>query len=365
MYELTDVRARAHRAPFTVPLLDEPIGQRTFVTCRIETDGGLTGFGLTGQFLPHAVVAALTEHITPLLRGVDIRDTEAVHARVAKALNQRNQTGVISSAMSALDIAMWDAAGKGAGRTIAQLLGGHRDRAAAYVTFGFPQYDRDQLVEAARLQVRSGVGRLKMVVAVHPDGWREDANRIRAVRAAVGDDVELAIDANYLFSPTEALLLCRAVEDCGIVWFEEPLHGNDVRAMADLRRRTNIPLSAGQMDGHLLRLREFVDAQAVDIIQPNVCYCGGYTEARRVGHLAQAFSLPIANGGGWPHFNMHLIAGLRGGWRVEFHLGMQQVGEQIFPDAPRPKDDEIVLPDAPGLGMTVDTDFLDATVLTT
>src|SRR3546814_6743292 len=94
--------------------------------------------------------------------------------------------------------------------------------------------------------------------------------------------------------------LCRAIEDCNITWFEEPLHQNDARALADLRMHTRIPLAAGQMEGHRWRLRELVDNQAVDILQPNVCFCGGYTEARKAAHLAQAFNLPIANGGGWP-----------------------------------------------------------------
>src|SRR3546814_14143251 len=73
---------------------------------------------------------------------------------------------------------------------------------------------------------------------------------------------------------------------------------------------TRIPLAAGQMEGHRWRLRELVDNQAVDILQPNVCFCGGYTEARKAAHLAQAFNLPIANGGGWPLFNLHPMAGL-------------------------------------------------------
>ena len=102
------------------------------------------------------------------------------------------------------------------------------------MTFGFPVYDREQLVEAARIQVDKGIKRLKMVVGVHKDGWAEDARRIRAVRDAIGPDIELMLDANYKFSPVDAKLLCRAVEDCGIIWFEEPVYANDIRAMADL-----------------------------------------------------------------------------------------------------------------------------------
>lgn len=363
MYQLQNIRARVHEVPVTIPLLDEPIERRRFVSCEVSTDGGLTGFGLTGQFLPVSIREALLKHLLPTLLGIDIRDTEAIHARVWKTLNPRTQTGVISHALAALDIALWDAVGKGTDRTIAQLLGGYSDHAPAYVTFGFPEYTLEELVEAAKLQVSAGVTRLKMVVGVHEKGWAEDAHRVYAVRDEIGPGIELAMDANYMFSPLEAFLLAREVADARITWFEEPLHTNDPRALADLRSRVAIPLSAGQMDGHRWRLREFVDARAIDILQPNVCYSGGYTESRKVAHLAQAFNLPIANGGGWPHFNMHLIAGVMNGWRVEFHLGMQQVGESIFPDAPRPKDNTISIPSAPGLGMTVDENFLAATTI--
>jgi L-alanine-DL-glutamate epimerase-like enolase superfamily enzyme len=264
-------------------------------------------------------------------------------------------------ALSCLDIALWDIMGKAEGRSIAALLGGARRRVPAYCTFGFPQYDRDTLAEAARLHVQNGFTALKSVVAVDKGGWREDARRVRVIREAVGDDIDLMIDANYLFNPVEAKYLCRAIEDLNLTWFEEPLQQNDARALADLRRSTRIPLAAGQMEGHRWRLREFVDRQAVDILQPNVTYCGGYTEARKVAHLAQIYNMPVANGGGWPLFNMHLLAGVMNGWIVEWHLGMVAVGETIFTDAPKPEGGWIEVPDRPGLGLTLDRDAWRAT----
>ena len=131
--------------------------------------------------------------------------------------------------------------------------------------------------------------------------------------------------------------------------------------MADLRQQTNIPLSAGQNEGHRWRLRELVLHQAVDILQPNVCYCGGYTEAQKVGHMAQAFNLPIANGGGWPLYNMHTMAGLMNGWRVEFHLDMQAVGEQVFVDPPRPENNIVRVGTKPGVGLEPNVEALKAT----
>ena len=356
--KIKNVKASVHRFPVTIPLIDEPIENRKVVICEVETDDGIIGWGLTGTFLTSAVVAALEKHIFPVVKDMDPRDTEAIHSAVWWTLNPRTMTGVISNALSALDIALWDIHGKAAGRTIAELLGGHRDWAETYITFGFPQYDRDQLVECANIFIGEGHTRLKLVVAVDEGGWQEDARRIRHLRKAVGDDIELKIDANYVFTPVEARMLCRAVEDCNLTWFEEPLRQNDARALADLRRDTRIPIAAGQMEGHRWRFREFVEKQAVDILQPNCCYIGGYTESMKVAHLGQAYNLPIANGGGWPTFNMHTMAGLMNGWRVEFHLGMWQVGETIFKGSPRPEKNRVKIPGAPGLGFEADRDVL-------
>jgi L-alanine-DL-glutamate epimerase-like enolase superfamily enzyme len=198
-----------------------------------------------------------------------------------------------------------------------------------------------------------------MVVGVNPRGWQEDAARVRRLRDAVGDDVELMIDANYRFPPVEARLLCRAIEDCRLTWFEEPLHQNDARQLADLRRHTSIPIAAGQMEGHRWRLRELIERQAVDIVQPNCVFNGGYTKTRKVAHMAQAFNLPIANGGGWPRFNMHTMAGLMNGWRVEFHLGMAQVEDRIFTDPPWPESNIVKIPRAPGLGLELNSEAVE------
>lgn len=357
---IDDIRASLHGFSITIPLLEgrvEGYGreeQKHFVFCIVETDEGHVGYGLTGHFLARAVIEALHHHVLPAVRGMDPHDIEAIHQRVWRRLNPRGMTGTVSMALSCLDIALWDIMGKAAGKSVAALLGNARRTVPAYCTFGFPQYDREQLAEAARLHVANGFRALKSVVAVDKGGWREDARRVRAIRDAVGPDVDLMIDANYLFDPVEAKFLCREVEDYRLTWFEEPLHQNDARALADLRRHTRIPLAAGQMEGHRWRLREFVEHQAVDILQPNVTYCGGFTEARKVAHLAQIYNMPIANGGGWPLFNMHLLAGMMNGWIVEWHLGMVAVGETLFTDAPRPEDGVLTIPDRPGLGLGLD-----------
>jgi L-alanine-DL-glutamate epimerase-like enolase superfamily enzyme len=365
--KIKDIRASVHTTSIDVPLLTEKVSgygreeQREFVFCEVETDEGVTGVSLTGHFLARSVVAALEHHFLPVVRDMDPREVEAVHQRIWRKLNPRTMTGVVSSTLSLLDIALWDIQGKCEQRSVASLLGGARTTVPTYVTFGFPQYDRDQLAEAAKLQLDLGFTAMKLVVGVDSGGWREDAERVRVVRETVGDSVDVMIDANYLFTPVEAKMLCRAIEQYNITWFEEPLHQNDARALADLRAHTTIPLAAGQMEGHRWRLRELVDQGAVDILQPNVCYCGGFTEARKAAHLAQIYNLPVAHGGGWPLFNLHLLAGMLNGWILEWHLGMVQVGELLFPGAPAPSGGSITVSDRPGLGLVLDRDALRET----
>ena len=353
------ITAKTYRIPIHIPLIEEPIQRMPVVIATVTFEGGLNGTGLTSHFLTRSVATALEGDVLDVLKGVDARRTEHVHELVRRRLNSRGATGTISNALSVVDVAIWDAMGKAQGHTVAELLGGAADAAPVYVTFGFPQYDRDQLVEAARLFRDRGFTRFKMVVAVHPDGWREDARRVRAVRVAIGDEAELMIDANQMFTQAEALSLCHAVEDCALSWFEEPVSANNVAQLRELRGRTRIPIAAGQNLGARQRLYDLVAGGAVDILQPHTLYLGGFTEVRKVAHMAQCADVAIANGGGWPHFNMHAMAGLSNGWRVEYHLGTAAIGEDLLRDPIQPDGDRIEIPKAPGLGLKEDLSHLE------
>lgn len=355
---IANLKASLHEFPVELPGFDSALENRRLVFCEVETDEGITGIGITGQFIPWATIATLERHILPAVKGMDPRETEAVHDTIARKLNPRGFTGAIAHALSALDIALWDIRGKAEGHPIAALLGGHARSALCYVTFGYPYFDIDQLKEYAGKFIAEGHDSLKMVVAQAAGGWKEDARRIRAVRQAIGDDIELLIDANCGFGPEEALMLARAVEDCHLTWFEEPLSVNDPEAMADLRRRVPVPLAAGQMDPDRWRHRALIQQRAVDYIQPNVCYSGGFTETLKIAHIAQAYNLAIANGGGWPIFNMHVQAGLANGGRVEYHYGMWQAGKRLFKGTPDPEGSRMTIPEAPGLGFEPDREAL-------
>ena len=358
--KISDIRASLHGNEIDLPGIGKSIERRMFVFVEVDTDEGLSGFGITGSILPWAVINCIDHHLAPALRGMDVVHTEAIHSKVWRKLNSRPYTGVISNALSAIDIALWDIRGKKDGRSVHELLGGFRSSVPTYATFGYPFFDETQLAEYGQKFVADGHRMLKMVVGGEPTRtWKDDVRRVRAAREAVGPDIELMIDSNCWFDPYEARLLAHGIEDCNIKWFEEPIQQNDARALADFRKNTSVPVAAGQMEGHRWRYRELIVHQAVDVIQPNVLYNGGYTESLKVAHMAQAFNLPMANGGGWPIFNMHLLCGVMNGGPVEFHYGMWQTGKQFFHGTPDPIQGELKISGLPGLGFTPNYDALD------
>ncbi len=358
--KIARITTSLHRHEIDLPGIGESIESRMFVFVEIETECGQKGFGVTGQFLPWSVIPCIEDHIFPLIKGMDARHTEAIHSLVWKKLNIRTYTGVISNALSAIDIACWDLKGKAAGQSVAQLLGGHSREQRTYATFGYPFFDERQIAEYAKKFLADGHTMLKMVVGGEPKRtWKDDVPRVQAARDAVGPGVDLMIDANCWFNPHDAYQLAKALEDCNLTWFEEPVQQNDARALGDLRSRVRLPIAAGQMLGNRWAFREFIEHRSVDVMQPNVLYNGGFTEGAKIGHLAQAYNLPLSNGGGWPIFNMHLMCGLMNGGPVEFHYGMWMTGKHFFDGTPDPQNGRMVLGDAPGLGLTPRYDALE------
>lgn len=357
--QIKDVRASVHTFETKLPLVDKPAGDSTRIVCEMETDEGHVGIGMAAKFLPHGVAASVVNHLFPAIKGMDPRDLEAIHERLGPIVSERGRmSGINLAALACVDLACWDIIGKASGRTVAQLLGGHRDYADVYVTYGFPAYDADQLVELGRTLMDQGHTRLKMLVGVAKGGYREDAHRVRHVRDGLGDDLMLAMDANESIGLEYATQLCRLVEDCDIAWFEDPIRNNDARDLALLRKHTTIPLSAGQMDGHSHRFREWLEHDSLDIFMPNSLYNGGMTETRRVAHLAQIYNRPLSDAGGGGIYCLHHVAGFRNGTFAECHLGVEQVEQAMFLDAPEPVAGRLQVPDAPGFGISLNRDAL-------
>ncbi len=338
----------------------------------VETSEGIIGHGITSITDEGVIAAIINEVAGPALIGEDPLNHEALWDRLYWMLCPRGQTGYGMHAVAALDIAFWDIKGKFLAQPVWRLLGGARSKVPVYATFGFDFLERDALAQAAANLVHQGYRHLKMVVGHQALQRRdrggpaldqvilEDERRVAAVRAAVGDDVELYIDANCSLDPFHAEQLALRLADHRIAFFEEPVTQNDIAAMADLRRRTGMAVAAGQNEGLAFRFRDMLAAGAVDYIQPNVVISGGYTQCVRIAGLASAFNRPITNGGAFPLQNMHLHAGLANGGRVEWHLQTVALMHRLYENFPQPEQGYLALPSTPGLGFEPDTELLRA-----
>lgn len=325
----------------------------TYVRCRVKTDDGLTGEGVTGRFLADQVAHLLNNGIAETLKGlkgIDALDIEAITAQLAKKFNPRQSTGVFVSAMSALDLALWDIKGKALGQPVARLLGGARTAVPAYATVGLPAYSEAELVAACTKALAEGFQGAKILVGAGRS-IAEDAQRIRAVRAAIGH-APLMLDANCAYSVAEAKRLAEQVADCDIAFFEEPLRGNDIPALAELRRAINIPLASGQMIQSVTWFRDVLAAGALDILQPNAAFCGGISAMLRILALAEAHGVPVTGAGGFESANLPVMAGHVHGGMLEVH-GAHAAIKARFASHPEFAHGKLIVPGAPGLGFSL------------
>jgi L-alanine-DL-glutamate epimerase-like enolase superfamily enzyme len=362
--------ARVAATPLNVPVTLDAAGiekQTSLSVClvEVETDQGLVGHGFTAITEEEVISAIINEVVAGNLKDEDPLAHEKVWEKLYWLLSPRGQTGYASHAIAAIDVALWDLKGKALGKPIFSLLGEARSRVPVYATFGFGAYDRAELAAAAKWWVGRGHKRLKMVVGQHAlqrrdeprlieDVIAEDARRVRAVREAVGMEVDLHVDANCSLDGFHAAKLARSLEELEPSFFEEPVRENDIPSLLQLRKQTRIPLAAGQNEGLAWRFRDLIASRAVDIIQPNVVIGGGFTQCQRIAGMASAFNLPMANGGAWAHHNMHLHAGLANGGLVEYHFAAVKVCEAIYGPLPEPEAGWLALPDKPGLGFEPD-----------
>lgn len=325
----------------------------TYVRCRVTTDDGLTGDGVTGRFLADQVAHLLNNGIAETLKGLKgtgALDIEAITAQLNKKFNPRQSTGVCVSALSALDLALWDIKGKALGQPVARLIGGARHAVPAYATVGLPAYAEAELVAACQKALAEGFNGAKILVGAGRS-IAEDAQRIRAVRAAIGN-APLMLDANCAYTVAEAKRLAQQVADCDIAFFEEPLRGNDIPSLAELRRAISIPLASGQMIQSVTWFRDALAAGALDILQPNAAFCGGISAMLRILALAEAHGVPVTGAGGFESANLPVMAGHAHGGMLEVH-GAHAAIKARFATHPEFSDGKLHVPEVAGLGFSL------------
>ena len=352
------------KLPLHYPLIKET-SYPLVIFVEIETDDGLKGHAMSGSSMVFGIREFINREVSPTITGMDPTRIEEIRAAIYLKLSRKTPTGAFGCGTSLIDIALWDIKGKATGQPVWKLLGGARNRLPAYITFGLGQYSREQLVEVATMLVASGQDKLKMVVAAGSspvqgvygqpteDDIPRDVERVRAVREAVGDKVELMIDGNQNATLAYASRLAKSLEPFNLTWFEDPVLLGDPLLMARLRQEAPMPIAGGSSGtSDLLRFREYLLNEAVDYLQPNVNHIGGFTGALKAAAVAQAFNIQLQMGGAWHHTNMHLHGGVPNGGRVEFHWRSWKLVETYFDGSPLPVNGWVTLPETPGLGST-------------
>src|SRR5688572_4419725 len=347
---------------------------------RVDTDSGLTGWGeakvsagSSGDY--HGVVAIINQEFGPRLVGENPLAITAIwehlyngsrgHYAIARGhvFPAMCRRGVSISALSGIDIALWDILGKSLNTPVWQLLGGRRaERMPAYASGGWAPVDQI----GAQLQgyvSKGGFGAVKMRIGVYDGSPAASAKRVIAARAALGPDVEIMCDAHGSFTVSEARQFCHLVRDCGIAWFEEPVAGDDKRGLAEVRSSTAIPIATGESECTRFDFHELIHLRAADILQPDLAICGGITEAMRISALASAANLRLAPHmwAGAPAFaaSLHVAAASPVAYILEYSLGANPMIHDLVEEGFPVHGGMVEIPARPGLGITIRADFVE------
>jgi L-alanine-DL-glutamate epimerase-like enolase superfamily enzyme len=351
--KITGVEVSVLRVPVEQPYLaaGRTVDANWHVLARITTSDGVEGIGYIVYPRPDlmATIGHAARELGEHLIGMSVLEPEAAWERLARRGDWVGPGGLLHGALCPLDVAVWDVAGKTLGQPLHRLLGGFRDRVPAYGSDGlWVSLSPDELAAAARRHVEAGFPAVKLRIGKEVTAEAE-AKRVLAVRAAVGPDVRIMVDATESWTLERARRTGRILQDAGIAWLEDPVHHLDVAGLADLRQRLDVPIAAGEHLYHLDAFRTLLEARAVDVVIIDLARVGGMTPWRRIAALAHAHRIPVC-GHVVPEIQIHLLASVPAGHMVEYVP--RSAG--ILRAMPRLEAGQLVAPATPGLGLELD-----------
>ncbi len=292
-----------------------------------------------GDRTPDILAHLINDELAPAIVGEDAFLIRGIRDKLWTLTDYHGTLGLALFGIAGIDLALWDMVGRALGQPVWRLLGGHRDRVPAYAMVGWLNYDLDRLQRIATQAMEQGFVGVKIKVGAPT--LKDDVQRIEAVRAAIGPDALLMVDANQVFSVNEALRRGRVYEELGCYWFEEPLRADDTDGLAQLAWELTIPIASGENNYGKRQFRVLFERRAVDVVQPDLRRAGGLTECLEIGLLADAFNVPYASHGGGAH--LHVLAALPNTLFMESGLLPAGMTERLV-------DGCYLLPEEPGLG---------------
>lgn len=323
---------------------------------RIRTAGGVDGIGYSYTIGTGggAVLSLLRETLLDVLVGLDANRPEEVW-RALFSSTRATTVGLITSlALAAVDTAVWDARCKAAGLPLWSVAGGAQPSIPLYDTEGgWLHFGTDELVALALESQAKGLGGVK--IKVGKPRAHEDYDRLLAVREAVGDRMDIMVDANQSMTAAEAIRRAALFEKLDIFWFEEPLPAEDVAGHRRLAESTSVPVAVGESIYSVGHFREYLQSGAASIVQVDVARVGGITPWLKVAHLAEAFNVAVA-----PHFLMELHVSLCCAVPNALYLEHIPQLRAVTRSELAIRDGRALAPSTPGLGIEWDLDAVDA-----
>jgi D-galactarolactone cycloisomerase len=318
----------------------------------VHTDQGTSGVG--SVYSHPALVESVLRDLEPFLRGEDPCEVEALWERTYGLTRWYGRKGAALSALGGLDTACWDLRGQHQGKPVWTLLGGNRPSCPAYAS-ALLWNDDEGLAKEASKHAECGFRRMKMRL-----GRNEayDCSAVRAVRAAIGPELDLMVDASMRYDVEIARRVGKVLKENRVFWFEEPFLPEDLDSYVALRGSVEVPLAAGENEFGVQGFRELIRTGAVDIVQPDACRCGGISEVLRVADLAVDAGLRFATHS-WSDAvavlaNAHVVAAKENGLTVEIDQTGNPFIDEILIEPFDVREGQLQLTDRPGLGIELD-----------
>jgi L-alanine-DL-glutamate epimerase-like enolase superfamily enzyme len=355
--KITQVAVDVLRVPVDRPYVagGRTVDANWHVLARVSTSDGAQGFGYVVYPRPDLMttIGHAARELGQHLVGMSVLEPEAAWERLARRGDWVGPGGFLHIALAPLDIAVWDACGKTLGQPLSRLLGGYRDRLPAYGSDGlWYSLSLEELAASARRHVENGFGAVKLRLGKEATA-EQQADRVRAVREAVGPGVRIMVDATESWTLTQARRTGRALQDAGIAWLEDPVHHLDMAGLRELRSQLEVPIAAGEHLYHLDAFRSTLEARAVDVIILDLARVGGITPWRKIAALAQAHRVPVC-GHVVPEIQIHLLTSVPNGYLVEYVP--RSAG--ILKAMPRLEHGDLIAPNSPGLGLELNDEAI-------